>query len=69
MRNLWDALPATWQFLILFTLVTLPVLAVLFLRLQAEAEARQSLLERGIDPRRARRAVRYGRWRRLAEPL
>jgi cytochrome c oxidase assembly factor CtaG len=51
------------------TLVTLPVLAVLFLRLQAEAEARQSLLERGIDPRRARRAVRYGRWRRLAEPL
>jgi cytochrome c oxidase assembly factor CtaG len=51
------------------TLVTLPVLVVLFLRLQTEAEARQSLLERGIDPRRARRAVRYGRWRRLADPL
>jgi hypothetical protein len=51
------------------TLVTLPVLVVLFLRLQKEAEARQSLLERGIDPRRARRAVRYGRWRRLADPL
>jgi cytochrome c oxidase assembly factor CtaG len=51
------------------TLVTLPLLAVLFLRLQAEAEVRQSLLERGLDPRRARRAVRYGRWRRFAEPL
>jgi cytochrome c oxidase assembly factor CtaG len=48
-------------------LVTLPVLAVLFLRLQTEAEARQALLERGIDPQRARRAVRYARWRRLAE--
>lgn len=50
-------------------LVTVPVLVALGLRLQAEAEARQALLERGIDPRRARRAVRYGRWRRLAEPL
>ena len=50
-------------------LVTLPVLVALFLRLQTEAEARQSLLERGIDPRRARRAVRYGRWRQLAEHL
>jgi cytochrome c oxidase assembly factor CtaG len=50
-------------------LVTIPVLVALGLRLQTEAEARQSLLERGIDPRRARRAVRYGRWRRLAEPL
>ena len=50
------------------TIVTLPVLALLFLRLQVEAEARQSLLERGIDPRRTRRAVRYGRWRRLAQP-
>jgi cytochrome c oxidase assembly factor CtaG len=49
-------------------LVTLPLLALLFLRLQVEAEARQTLVERGIDPRRARRAVRYGRWRRLAQP-
>jgi cytochrome c oxidase assembly factor CtaG len=49
--------------------VTIPLLVWLFLRMQAEAEARQSLLERGIDPRRARRAVRYGRWRRLAQPL
>ena len=37
------------------TLVTVPLLVWLFLRLQAEAEARQSLIERGIDPRRARR--------------
>lgn len=51
------------------TLVTIPVLVTLGLRLQTEAEARQSLLERGIDPKKARRAVRYGRWRRLAEPL
>jgi len=53
------------------TLVTVPLLVWLFLRLQAEAEAeaRQSLIERGIDPRRARRAVRYGRWHRPAQPL
>jgi hypothetical protein len=50
------------------TLVTVPLLVWLFLGLQAEAEARQSLIERGIDPRRARRAVRYGRWHRLAQP-
>ena len=48
-------------------LVTLPLLAALFLRLQVESEARQALVERGIDERRARRAVRYGRWRRLAD--
>ena len=51
------------------TLVTVPLLVWLFLRLQTEAEARQSLLERGLDPRRARRVVRYGRWRRLLQPL
>jgi putative membrane protein len=50
------------------TLVTLTVLAVLFLRLQQEAEARQVLLERGVDPRQARRAVRHRRWTGLAEP-
>jgi len=49
-------------------LVTLPLLAMLGLRLQGEAEMRQSLLEQGVDPRRARRAVRYGRARRLANP-
>jgi cytochrome c oxidase assembly factor CtaG len=47
------------------TLVTLPVLAALFLRLQSEAEARQSLVDRGVDPRRAGRAVRYRRERSL----
>ncbi len=51
------------------TVVTLTVLAVLFLRLQQEAEARQTLLERGIDPVQAGRAVRHRRWQRLAEPL
>jgi cytochrome c oxidase assembly factor CtaG len=51
------------------TVVTLTVLVVLFLRLQQEAEARQTLLERGVDPVRAGRAVRHRRWGRLAEPL
>jgi cytochrome c oxidase assembly factor CtaG len=51
------------------TLVTVPLLVWLFLRMQTEAEARQSLLERGVDPGRARRLVRYGRWRRLVQPL
>ena len=51
------------------TLVTLTVLAALFLRLQQEAEARQELLERGVEPGRARRAVRHRRWDRLAGPL
>jgi cytochrome c oxidase assembly factor CtaG len=49
-------------------LVTLPVLAALFLRLQSEAEARQSLVDRGVDPRRAGRAVRYRR-ERSVRPL
>ena len=40
------------------TLVTVPLLVWLFLRMQAEAGARQPLLERGIDPRAARRALR-----------
>jgi cytochrome c oxidase assembly factor CtaG len=45
--------------------VTLAALAWLFLRLAAEGEARQHLLERGLDERAVRRAVRYGRWREL----
>ena len=45
--------------------VTLVGLAWLFLRLAEEGEARQRLLERGLDPRAVRRAVRYGRWREL----
>jgi putative membrane protein len=41
--------------------VTLAALAWLFLRLAREGELRQQLLEEGVDPRAARRAVRYGR--------
>ena len=49
------------------SLVTIAALAWLFLRLAAEGELRQELLERGFDPRAVRRAVRYGRGRELAE--
>jgi len=41
--------------------VTLGALAWLFLRLAAEGETRQLLLEQGLDPRQVHRAVRYGR--------
>jgi cytochrome c oxidase assembly factor CtaG len=50
------------------SLVTIGALAWLFLRLAAEGELRQELLERGLDPRAVRRAVRYGRGEDLAEP-
>ncbi len=43
------------------SIVTLGVLAWLFLRLAAESELRQRLLEQGLDPRQVQRAVRYGR--------
>jgi putative membrane protein len=43
------------------SLVTLAALVWLFLRLAAEGETRQLLLEQGLDPRQVRRAVRYGR--------
>jgi putative membrane protein len=43
------------------SLVTIGALAWLFLRLGAEGELRQQLLERGLDPRAVNRAVRYGR--------
>jgi putative membrane protein len=43
------------------SLVTFAALAWLFLRLAREGELRQELLERGLDPRAVRRAVRYGR--------
>jgi cytochrome c oxidase assembly factor CtaG len=48
------------------SLVTLVALSWLFLRLAAEGELRQELLERGLDPRTVRRAVRYGRAEELA---
>ena len=43
------------------SIVTLVALAWLFLRMAGEGELRQQLLERGLDPRTVRRAVRYGR--------
>lgn len=49
------------------SLVTIAALAWLFLRLAAEGELRQELLERGLDPRAVRRAVRYGRGQELAD--
>jgi putative membrane protein len=41
--------------------VTIAMLVWLFLKLAAESELRQQLLEQGLDPRQVRRAVRYGR--------
>jgi putative membrane protein len=49
------------------SLVTLCALAWLFLRLAAEGELRQELLERGLDRRSVDRAVRYGRGQELSE--
>jgi putative membrane protein len=49
------------------SLVTLGAIAWLFLRLAAEGELRQELLERGLDPRAVRRAVRYGRAHELEQ--
>ncbi|MGH3105399.1 MAG: cytochrome c oxidase assembly protein, partial [Gaiellaceae bacterium] len=43
------------------SIVTICALAWLFLRLGAEGELRQELLESGLDPRTVQRAVRYGR--------
>jgi putative membrane protein len=50
------------------SLVTIVALSWLFLRLAQEGELRQELLERGLDPRTVRRAVRYGRAQELAGP-
>jgi putative membrane protein len=47
------------------SLVTIGALAWLFLKLAAEGELRQRLLEQGLDPRTVRRAVRYGRGKEL----
>ena len=49
------------------SIVTIGALAWLFLRLAQEGELRQELLERGVDPRSVRRAVRYGRANELSE--
>lgn len=50
------------------SLVTFVALAWLFLRMASEGELRQQLLERGLDPRSVRRAVRYGRAKELSRP-
>ncbi len=47
------------------SVVTIGALAWLFLKLAAEGDLRQRLLEEGVDPRSARRAVRYGRGEEL----
>jgi putative membrane protein len=47
--------------MIVGSLVTIGALAWLFLKLAAEGELRQQLLEGGLDPRAVNRAVRYGR--------
>jgi cytochrome c oxidase assembly factor CtaG len=66
-EELWGMSPAGDQaiagavMLIEGSLVTMAALAWLFLRLAREGELRQDLLERGLDPRSVRRAVRYGR--------
>jgi cytochrome c oxidase assembly factor CtaG len=49
------------------SIVTIAVLSWLFLKLAAESELRQSLLEQGYDPRQVRRAVRFGRAQDLAQ--
>jgi putative membrane protein len=51
------------------SLVTIGAIAWLFLRLAAEGELRQELLERGVDPRAVRRAVRYGRGEQLGQEV
>jgi SOS response regulatory protein OraA/RecX len=50
------------------SLVTIAAIAWLFLRMFSEGELRQELLERGLDPRSVKRAVRYGRAQELGEP-
>jgi cytochrome c oxidase assembly factor CtaG len=50
------------------SIVTLVALAWLFLRMASEGELRQRLLERGLDPRTVKRAVRYGRAEELTPP-
>jgi cytochrome c oxidase assembly factor CtaG len=48
------------------SIVTLVAIAWLFLRMASEGELRQQLIERGLDPRTVKRAVRYGRAQELS---
>jgi len=50
------------------SIVPICALAWLFLRLGSESELHQKLLEEGVDPRAAGRAVRYGRGQELSGP-
>ena len=50
------------------SIVTICALAWLFLRLGSESELHQKLLDEGVDPRAAGRAVRYGRGQELSGP-
>ncbi|MEO5576640.1 MAG: cytochrome c oxidase assembly protein [Gaiellaceae bacterium] len=69
--ELWGISPAADQglagavMMIEGSLVTIVALTWLFLRMAKEGELRQELLERGLDPRSVRRAVRYGRAQEL----
>jgi cytochrome c oxidase assembly factor CtaG len=47
------------------SIVTFVAIVVLFLRMAEESEQRQRLIEQGVDPAQASRAVRYGRGREL----
>jgi putative membrane protein len=47
------------------SLVTIVAIAWLFLRMAQEGDVRQELIEKGVDERTARRAVRYRRWEEL----
>ncbi|HEY6054317.1 MAG TPA: cytochrome c oxidase assembly protein, partial [Gaiellaceae bacterium] len=70
-ESLWGISPARDQNLagvVMMTeggIVTIVALCWLFLRMAAEGELRQQLLESGLDPRAVKRAVRYGRAKEL----
>jgi len=49
------------------SIITLAMLAWLFLKLASEGELRQNLIDQGYDPAQVKRAVRYGRARALQE--
>ncbi|PWU22299.1 MAG: hypothetical protein C5B48_10285, partial [Candidatus Rokuibacteriota bacterium] len=52
--------------MIVDSIVTILAIAWLFLKLAGESELRQQLIEKGVDPAVASRAVRYGRGEELA---
>ena len=47
--------------MIVDSVVTIAAIAWLFLKLAGESERRQELIEKGVEPDAASRAVRYGR--------